>query len=158
MLVVDWGPIVDVGDLAGTHVWTGDIFGSGETTTVSFTVVQVGSGDGAYLEITAVEVASPFVFAVEGPKTEADHEDGDDSDDVHAKLKIELRGKDRQELLGDEAIGTHIWDGLRCDGTNASVTYTVAADGSLKLDGVSVADGVTCTVVDDDDDDVHDDD
>lgn len=177
------------GDLVGDHVWTGDIFGTGVASTVSFTIVQVGSGDSAYLEITSVAVTSPFESSVEGPRTEAGHggdedeyeskatieffdngytkslkievetehedEEGDDHEGFHAKLKIELRGKDRQELLGDEAIGTHTWDGLLCDGTNASVTYTVAVDGSLTLDVVSVAGEVTYTVDDDhgDDDD-----
>jgi hypothetical protein len=176
----------NLGDLVGPHVWTGDIFGTAETTTVSFTVVQVGSGDSAYLEITSVLVVSPFDNSVEGPWTEFEHDDDEDEyeskakikftdngytmslkieveteyedDDDHeyegvrAKLKIELKGKDRQKLLGSKAIGTHTWDGLLCDGTNASVAYTVGADGSLTLDDVS-AGGATWTVDYDDDDD-----
>jgi len=178
-------------DLVGAHTWSGDIFGSGETTTVGYTLAIVGSGDGAYLEIVpgSVMVTTSLPYTVDGPYTETDDDDEqeyeskvkiqftdagytkslkieveteyDNDDDhgyegAHAKLKIELKGKDRQESMGAEAVGPQTWTGLLCDGSNVSVSYTVGADGSLTLNGVSADSGVTWTIDDDDDKDHED--
>ncbi|MCL1598560.1 MAG: hypothetical protein M3094_05215, partial [Actinomycetia bacterium] len=65
---------------------------------------------------------------------------------VYGKLKIELKGKDRQVLAGADIYGAQSWTGLLCDGTTASVNYTVAQDGTLTVDDVAVADGASYSV------------
>lgn len=69
---------------------------------------------------------------------------------VYGKLKIELKGKDRQALAGADVYGDKSWTGLLCDGTTASVGYTVAADGTMTVNSVVVADGASYTVDNDD--------
>ncbi len=83
-------------------------------------------------------------------KIEVDTKYDDDDDHgyngVYAKLKIELKGKDRQVLVGADVYGSQTWTGLLCDGTNTTVNYTVAQDGTLTVDDVVVADGASYSV------------
>lgn len=159
-------------DILGANVWTGDIFGTGEATTVTFNVAQASDNGFSYAEITSVAVDSPFANTVEGPHAETDDDDGeverkskahiefasdgftktlkievkteidDDEGGVEFKLKVELKGKDQRELFGEDALGTHTWQGLLCDGTDASVTYTVSEVG-ITIDDLVVAEGAT---------------
>jgi len=80
---------------------------------------------------------------------ETEYEDDEDHEGVRAKLKVELRGKDVQNLVGEAAIGEKTWTGLLCDGT-ASVTYTVDAEGNVAV-GLISADGYTWNVDTDED-------
>ncbi len=145
-------------EVLGDHVWTGDIFGTDDITTVTFTVTEAAANGFTYAEITTVVVNSPFENTFDPPHTEIDGDNGeerkskvqiefasdgyrrtlkievkseldDDDGGVKFKLKVELKGKDQRELFGGDALGTHTWDGLLCDGTTASVEYTVSDTG-----------------------------
>ena len=78
--------------------------------------------------------------------TKYDNDDDHGYNGVYGKLKIELKGKDRQVLAGADVYGSQTWTGLLCDGTNATVNYTVAQDGTLTVDDVAVADGASYSV------------
>ncbi len=84
-------------------------------------------------------------------ETKYDDDDEHGTEGVYGKLKVELKGKDRQQLAGEDVYGQKTWQGLLCDGTTAAVTYTVAQDGTITVDGVDVADGVTYKIDTDDD-------
>jgi len=82
---------------------------------------------------------------------ETEYENDDDHEGVRAKLKVELRGKDVQNLEGAIVEGPQSWTGLLCDGSTALVEYTVAADGTVSEPIVTVAgDVVYETDMDDD--------
>jgi hypothetical protein len=60
---------------------------------------------------------------------------GGDEGDGGAKLSIALGRIKGVAVDATVAAGTHTWNGTLCDGSAASITYTVAADGSVS--GVS---------------------
>ena len=66
--------------------------------------------------------------------------DNDDENPGEAKLSFTLTGKDIQRLTLAELVGDHTWTGTLCDGTAASFTYTVNADGTLTAGAVVPAD------------------
>jgi len=152
-----------LGDLVGDHVWTAEVFPDA-TATVPFSIAEDGTGNpvlslgdvamtGANSGDVEVTVRGPFQeidddeaeakatveFAWNGfTKTlriQVEVEDDDDDDDDHgAKLKVELRGKDRQMIgaasLAD-LVGSYTWTGLLCDGTSVTVDYQVGGDGTV---------------------------
>jgi len=161
----------DLGDVLGDQVWSSDIFGTGEMTTVTFNVAEV-PGDMPHAQITSVDVASPFPYTLAGPSMESDDDDEDEFESkakvefshdgyrktlkieveteyddgvARTKLKVELYGKDRREVFGEDAIGTHLWEGLLCDGSAVSVPYEVTAEGITPGDP-QVPDGVAADV------------
>ncbi len=75
---------------------------------------------------------------------DGDHDGGDDlsSDAVdHFTLKVELKGKDRQilrEELLSNLLGEYAWVGRLCDGTEVTVSYTVAEPGTVQLGTVTI--------------------
>lgn len=145
--------------------WSGDIFESGETTTVDFTVSALGDGSP---DITGVSVASPATFTI--GETEYKAGDGDDSARASVSIDFESDGQTRAlsikvrvstsdgeptaklsiglgRLRGAEtpegaSVGAHSWSGVLCDGTTATVNYTVLEDGTIT--------GVTATPAADD--------
>ena len=66
--------------------------------------------------------------------------DNDDENPGEAKLSFTLTGKDIQRLTLAELVGNHTWTGTLCDGTAASFTYMVNADGTLTAGAVVPAD------------------
>ena len=88
-------------------------------------------------------------------EVETKYDDDDDDDHgyngVYGKLKVELKGKDRQVLAGADVYGDKLWTGLLCDGTTATVNYTVAADGTMTVTTVDVADGASYSIDTEDD-------
>lgn len=60
----------NLADVVGNNVWTADIFGTGDITTVTFTMTSATGPLGDYGRITAVDVNSMFVIDVKGPDTE----------------------------------------------------------------------------------------
>lgn len=148
-------------DLVGTGSWSADMFGTGEATTVQYTVGDAGGGTPT---VTIDSVSAPAAVAVEqkpsGAKT-GKHGSGAwagatfsfegfvkrlsisvwvrPDADPGAGLRITLTGKDRQRLAGsiDELVGAHSWVGTLCDGTPVSVGFTVNADGTVTYTGAT---------------------
>ena len=73
-------------------------------------------------------------------KVETDDEDGEDDDSTpgasEAKVQISL-SKIRTSFTGVDALGQQEWKGTLCDGTQASILFTVAVDGTLTIDQVT---------------------
>ncbi|MDJ0952629.1 MAG: hypothetical protein QNJ81_03015 [Acidimicrobiia bacterium] len=125
---------VKAGDLSailGSHTWSGALFGADTATTVTFDVVDNGSGfpelvnvavvslspaDATFsigevkneIEDDEVESSARITFEWDGYtmrlkiKASLEFEDDDDDQDVEAKLSVVLSGKDEQKLTGQD--------------------------------------------------------
>jgi hypothetical protein len=143
--------------LTGAGSWSADVFGTGAKSTVKYTV---GSNAGApTLSIDSVSPATGITDTVSGPTAKS----GDKwawaggkitfvhagyekrlsifvglGDDGKAVLSIVLTGQDKLKVdatLADlVAAGSRTWSAHLCDGTAVSVTYHVAADGTVVFD------------------------
>lgn len=154
------GALADVSGLGG---WSGDVFGTGVATTVSFTVGATADGgpdvtDVSSSDVTAVISETKYSDGAD----EGDGHHGDDGDGQSASVKVTFNSGGQSRSLGiraslsvnDEgetrakvsvslgrtrgviqpvadAIGAKVWTGLLCDGTPATVNYTVNEDGSF---------------------------
>jgi hypothetical protein len=138
-------------DLVGSGVWSAAVFGPGTESTVPYTIGNAGGKP--TLEIGAPTVPAGVTATVSAIKTSGNNVSGRvtfESDGytktlsiwVHvdqgggkAMLKIVLSGKDKQRLSGSlaelVAVGARTWSAHLCDGTAATVTYQVNADGSV---------------------------
>ncbi|MCB0955899.1 MAG: hypothetical protein KDB12_07035 [Ilumatobacter sp.] len=149
-------------DITGDGSWSGDVFGSGAATTVTFTVGAAVDGGPDITNVASDDptaVISPteyrsddhedeseqtafakVTFSVPGQtrslyiKAEVETEDDGES---HAKLSISLGRIHGTALPVEQAVGTKTWSGQLCDGTAASIEYTVNEDGTLTLGTVS---------------------
>ena len=72
---------------------------------------------------------------------------GDDDDNASAgsaSLSITLRGRNVQRKALADLAGAHVWDGVLCDGTKASINYTVdATTGAVAVTSTNPADATT---------------
>ncbi|MCB0982476.1 MAG: hypothetical protein H6513_17245 [Acidimicrobiaceae bacterium] len=148
-------------DISGDGSWSGDVFGTGVATSVSFTVGATGDGGP---DITGVSSDDPtavigtteygshshhgedeqtavakVTFNTTGQtrslyiKVDVETEDGSS----HAKLSISLGRIHGTALPVEQAVGGKTWSGLLCDGSTATIEYTVNEDGTLTLGAVS---------------------
>jgi hypothetical protein len=153
----------DLADVSGANRWSGDVFENGQASVVNFTV---GAATDGSPDITGVAVTSPFQFTV----GTTEHKAGDEhafasvvvkftnagqsrtlritvasrtgDDHTSAKLSIALSRLKGAAIPDGEAVGAHTWSGMLCNGTTATINYTVQADGSLS--GVTASpDGAT---------------
>lgn len=142
-------------DVSGPGGWSGDVFGSGAITNVSFTVAATADGGP---DITGVSSSDPtaVIGATEYHSNEHHHlrmgasvrvtfiSGGQtrslwinavlkiyDDGVTCAKVSVTLRRLHGVVQPVADAIGIKTWVGLLCDGTEASITYTVNEDGSL---------------------------
>lgn len=155
-------------DLLGSGTWSADVFGTGAASSVAYTVGNDGTGNPT-IALGTITPAATVTATAGTPKSES--EDGESSASVrvvfardgfikvlkisvsvdltdgHAGLKITLTGKDRQKTTGTLAelslVPVRTWSAHLCDGTAVSVTYHVAADGTIVYDGAT---GGTTTV------------
>ena len=136
-------------DLVGTRLWSAAVFGGETQSTVEYTI---GNVDGKpTLAFGAVTVPAGVTGTPSAIKTSGNNVSGKvtfESDGyvktlkfwIHvdqgggkAMLKIVLSGKDKQKLSGaiEELVGARTWPATLCDGTAATVNYTVNADGTV---------------------------
>jgi hypothetical protein len=156
-------------DLLGSGTWTGDVFGTGETTSVPYTIGDDGSGKptisiGSILAPSGVDVSVQpsttkttddavktsvrIVFRFDGvTKWLTIGVTVKTGDAPSAQLKIELKAKDRQQLEASLAdlVGARTWSGHLCDGTAVSVNYEVTSDGRVLFTSASGAPATTKT-------------
>jgi hypothetical protein len=155
-------------NLVGSGTWSADLFGTGDTTKVNYTVgkavdgsptLKIDSVNAAPSDVT-VDQKSVQTMSNDWGSSASDRIDftrngftkhlwirvslrkeGDDKDsnstglDRPASLSFQLSGKDRQVLTNTLAKleGTHTWTGVNCDGTPATVTFTVNHDGTVSF-------------------------
>lgn len=142
-------------DVSGPGRWSGDLFGTGSTTTVDFTVGDKGDGSPditgvATSDATAVigatrysteddeqeaKVLITFVSGAESRtvaiRVEVSNEDGVQ----RASLRVTLGRTRGVAQPAAEVAGPHAWDGQLCNGTAAHIDYVVGLDGTIS--GVS---------------------
>jgi len=142
----------ELADVSGPSTWSGDVFENGQDTVIDFAVGALADGSP---DLTGVTVTSPLEFTV----GEIQHDSGDgharasvaiqftdsgqrrtvwisvslraSENHASAKLSIELSRIKGAEVPDGAAVGAHTWSGMLCDGTNATINYTVAEDGSI---------------------------
>ena len=148
-------------DVSGPGSWSGDVFGTGVATTVSFVVGELTDTPGApdITDITSSDAtaeigtvsyknsdegasASVKIKFVSGEqarflsiRVRIENEEADDEsdDESHSNARISVSLSKIQGLPqpAAEAAGAKTWNGTLCDGTAASITYVVGEDGSI---------------------------
>lgn len=154
-------------DVLGSGTWTGDVFGTGETTSVPYTIGADGAGNPT-IAVASITTPAGVATEVRPPVTKGDEDtvktsvrivfrfDGvtkwltievkvETGDDPSAQLKIDLKAKHRQRLEASlaELVGSRTWSGHLCDGTPVSVGYEVTADGRVVFTGAAGAPATT---------------
>jgi hypothetical protein len=138
-------------DIVGPGGWSGDVFGSGTTTSVAFTIADRGDGTPDIVGVTSTDStatigateyhtrgkgssAKAVVVFTDGTQkrvlaigASVSTRDGATRASVSATLS-DARGVPQAAA---DAAGVHTWDGPLCDGTAAHVEYTVATDGTI---------------------------
>ena len=154
-------------DVSGPGSWSGDVFGTGTASTVAFNIVAAADGSPNITGVTAS--ADGVAGTVELSSGDDDDEGtemsarvsvkftnaaGDQSRNLTIKVKVETDedGSTSAKLsisLGrikgveGKAVGSHMWTGLLCDNTSASIAYVVAADGTITVGTITPAGATT---------------
>jgi hypothetical protein len=145
-------------DISGAGTWVGDVFETGAPTTVNYTIAAAGDG-GPNITGISVTPASGVEFSIGAVKRSSDDDDemsasvriefssqgqtrtlkitakvetdgdDDDGDEMSAKLSISLSRIQGGQV--SEGAGAKTWSGMLCDGTTATIGYTVGDDGSI---------------------------
>jgi hypothetical protein len=152
-------------EIVGPGGWSGELF-PGVPGSVAFDVVDdggvpgivIGAVTGPNPEVGEIDVAvggegddevrsSASVkirFSQDGQsrwlsikaEVETEHDDaGEGEAETHAKIRITL-SKIKTSFNGTDAIGPHTWTGVLCDGTPASIEYTIGDGGAITVDHV----------------------
>ncbi len=67
-----------------------------------------------------------------------DEGEGDDSTPGESEAKVQISlSRIKTSFTGVDALGQQQWNGTLCDGAQASIMFTVAADGTLTIDQVT---------------------
>jgi hypothetical protein len=150
-------------DVSGPGKWSGDVFGDGTASSVSFTVGAAADGSP---DITAISTTG--ATAVVGAVSHSSGDDDDNEQSAKVSVKFSTAKGDQSRTLSikvkvssDEeggtsaklsislgrikgvavdaaaAAGAKTWAGVLCDNSAATVSYNVAADGTVS--------GVTAT-------------
>ena len=147
--------------VSGLGSWSGDVFGDGNASSVAFTIAGTdaapditGTAATPASGITAV-VGAVDHSADDGDENESEASarvsvtfttatgdmsrtltiavkvDTDDDGDTSAKVSVSLGRIKGVAVDANVAAGPHTWTGLLCDGSTATINYTVATDGSV---------------------------
>ena len=150
-------------EISGQGGWSGDLFGTGTTTTVGFTIGDRGDGTPDITGITTSDASAAigdvqhsaggkvaratitFTSGIQSRRLTITVVVFTRGDETRAASQVSLSKISGVKLPADQAAGEHTWSGTLCDGTKASVTYTVASDGSITAGAVTPA-GATAAV------------
>ncbi len=146
--------------VSGAGIWSGDVFDTGTTTTVNFTIGTLGGGP----DVSGVTVNDPtaVVGATEYSTDEDDHgdDDGDemkrvakvrikfvngiqaryltikaelktDDGETRAKVQVSLSKLKALEVDAAAATGPQFWQAMLCDGSEARIDYVVSPEGTV---------------------------
>ena len=148
----------DLADVSGPGQWSGDIFENGQTTVVDFTVgarrrrvARTSPVSRSPHRSSSSSARSSTTRATSTAASTLGHRSRSSSptpasrgrcldhgrrcapvrDHTSAKLSIGLSRIKGAEIPDGATVGAHSWSGMLCDGTNATIDYTVAEDGSI---------------------------
>jgi hypothetical protein len=161
-------------NVSGNGGWSGDVFNTGTATTVAFTIGATATGGPDITGVTTSD-PSAVIGATEYDSGEGHDGQGgqgqeatvkitftsggqsrslrirvsvetDENGDTHAKASVSLgRLRGVVQAVAD-AIGDKSWTGMLCDGSTATIKYTINADGSITN---VTADPTTATIQND---------
>ena len=124
-----------LGDISGPGQWSGDVFDSGDSTTVDFTIVAGADGGP---DITGITVSSPLANTVgdvmrssAGDDDQGDDDQGDDGGIQWAAVRIEFSDSGQSRALTIKAV-------LATDGDQSRATLKI---GLSKVRGALLAEG-----------------
>lgn len=137
----------------GFGQWTGDVFGTGTTTTVSYSIAKLADGSP---DITGINSADPTVqFGEVIRETGDDGEqqakirvtftngtqsrtltikvevDTGDDGTSRAKVKVSLSPVKGLALPAAQVAGAQVWNGVLCNGAAARIDYTITTEGDI---------------------------
>ena len=153
-------------DITGAGGWSGDVFGTGEATTVSFTVGATAEGGPDITDISSSDttaVIGDVKYSGDDDNGKHDgHHGHHDHDGQSASVKVTFTNGAQSRSLGiraslsvndageshakvsvglgnirglaqpvADAIGAKSWTGLLCDGSTATINYTINEDGTI---------------------------
>jgi len=130
----------NLGELAGDQTWSADIFGTGTDTVVEFSIVTVGSGSEAYLEIAGPPVVTPapgIEFSVSGPTSSSDDDDSDEWE-YESKASITFAMNGFTKTLKIE-VETEYEDDEDHEGVRGKLKVELRGKDVQKLEGAIVA-------------------
>jgi hypothetical protein len=145
--------------ISGNGGWSGDVFGTGTATSVAYTVGDRGDGTPDITGVTssdATAVVSPTQYGSgddddeqrSSARTTVTFTNGSQSRTLTIRASVSSESEDGtprtqarvsvtlgriRGVAQDTAVaaGAKTWTGMRCDGSTATVNYTVNADGTL---------------------------
>ncbi|MCU1392093.1 MAG: hypothetical protein JWM34_521 [Ilumatobacteraceae bacterium] len=138
-------------DVAGPGSWSGDVFGTGAATTVNFTTVANADGSPGITGVTSsdstaqigtvqthshgdsqeADVSIRFTSGIQARTLTIRVSAGNHDGASQARVSVSLGRLTGQALPAADVVGAHTWNGTLCDGTAASIAYTINADGSI---------------------------
>jgi len=152
-------------DISGAGGWTGDVFGTGTPTTVGFNVAATDDGSPDITAITSSDQSAvigdvkhmgdgnngvaratiTFTSGIQSRRLSITAMVFTRGDVTRAASQVSLSKVSGVSQPADQAAGDHTWTGMLCDGTAASVAYSVANDGTITAGAVTPSTG-TATV------------
>ena len=145
--------------ISGNGGWKGDVFGTGTITTVSYTVGDKGDGTPDITGVSSSDptaVVSPTEYRSgddgeqrSGARATVTFTNGSQSRTLSIRASVSTESEDNATPVTQArvtvtlgrirgvaqdaatAAGAKTWTGMRCDGTTATVNYTVNVDGTL---------------------------
>ncbi len=148
-------------DVTGPGSWKGDVFGDGLLTTVPFTIENVA---GPNITVGTPVVAAGVTVEVGAVKLSSGDDD-DESEmsarvsikftnatgDLSRSLTIKVKVSDhegetsaklsislgRTKGVQGAAVGSHVWTGMLCDTTPATINYSVDTFGVITIDSTN---------------------
>jgi len=149
-------------DITGPGGWSGDVFGTGTTTSVAFRIGAAADGGPDITGVTSTDPSAVIGATQHHSRTGDGHEDGHEDgvggfarvsvtftsggrkrtltitamvrssgDSSHAGVAVTLSGIRGALQAAADAAGAKTWSGMLCDGTKATIGYTVGADGTI---------------------------
>ncbi len=140
-------------DVSGPGSWSGDVFGDGSTTTVSFSVGAADDGSPSISDVAVDSTASFEIGDVEAKTSDDGSRTGSrasvafsqagqtrsltisvgvrSGDDAASSIRIKLSRLRGRQIVEGDTVGSHTWTGVLCDGSQASISYVVGDDGSI---------------------------
>jgi hypothetical protein len=150
-------------DILGPGSWSGDVFGTGATTTVTFQIVAGSDGGPDITGITtgdstakigdvqhnsdphvqSARATITFTSGIQTRRVTIAASVFTVNGTTKAGSQVLLSKVIGTSLPADQAAGEHTWSGMLCDGSTATVAYSVAADGTITAGAVTPASAKT---------------